>query len=94
VAAAAAGVILSAGYMLRTVRIVFYGDESHMVHEERRVDLGFRELITLWPMAILMLAMGVASPLWMRAIDEAAVTVSQTVAPHQAAGSPRVAEKR
>jgi NADH-quinone oxidoreductase subunit M len=87
VTAAAVGVILSAGYMLRAIQIVFYGDESHMVHEERRPDLGFGELVTLWPMVLLMLAMGIASPLWMRAIDEASVTVSQAVTDHSA-GTP------
>jgi NADH-quinone oxidoreductase subunit M len=77
VAAATVGVILSGAYMLRLVQNVFYGGESDMVREERRPDLGFRENVTVWPMAILMLAMGLASPLWTRAIDGAVVKLIQ-----------------
>jgi NADH-quinone oxidoreductase subunit M len=40
------------------------------------LDLGFREHITLWPMAVLMLAMGVLSPYWIKAIDPAMAPLS------------------
>jgi NADH-quinone oxidoreductase subunit M len=76
VAAATAGVILSAAYMLWMVQRVFYGSESGMVADLKVADIGFREQIAVWPMAVLMLLMGVASPYWMRAIDDAVVKLS------------------
>jgi NADH-quinone oxidoreductase subunit M len=76
VAAATAGVILSASYMLWMVQRVFYGSESGMVADLKVADIGFREQIAVWPMAVLMLLMGVASPYWMRAIDDAVVKLS------------------
>jgi NADH-quinone oxidoreductase subunit M len=76
VAAATAGVILSAAYMLWMVQRVFYGSESGMVAELKVADMGFREQIAVWPMAVLMLLMGVASPYWIRAIDDAVVKLS------------------
>lgn len=63
------GVILSAAYMLWMVQRVFYGPESPLVHQGGRRDLVAREHLALWPMAVLMLVMGVASPYWIRAID-------------------------
>jgi NADH-quinone oxidoreductase subunit M len=71
VSAATAGVILSASYMLWMIQRVFFGDVSRMVTELKVVDMGGREHIAIWPMAVLMLVMGVASPIWMRAIDGA-----------------------
>ena len=68
-AAATIGVILSAAYMLWMVQRVFYGTASEMVTANAAQDLNGREHIALWPMAVLMLVMGVASPYWMRAID-------------------------
>jgi NADH-quinone oxidoreductase subunit M len=76
VAAATAGVILSAAYMLWMVQRVFYGSESGMVADLKVADVGFREQIAVWPMAVLMLVMGVASPYWIRAIDDAVVKLS------------------
>lgn len=63
------GVILSAAYMLWMVQRVFYGPESPLVHQAPTRDLVTREHLALWPMAVLMLVMGVASPYWIRAID-------------------------
>ncbi len=71
VAAATVGVILGAAYMLGMVQKIFYGPESTMVTLRMVPDLGFREHVILWPMAILMLVMGVCSPYWMHAIDGA-----------------------
>jgi NADH-quinone oxidoreductase subunit M len=71
VAAATIGVILGAAYMLSMVQKIFYGPVSTMVTGRMVADLGVREHLTLWPMAILMLVMGVASPYWMRAINGA-----------------------
>jgi NADH-quinone oxidoreductase subunit M len=76
VSAATAGVILSACYMLWMIRRVFYGDVSRMVTELNVLDMGGREHAALWPMAVLMLAMGVVSPIWMRAIDGAVVKLA------------------
>ncbi len=92
VSAATAGVILSAAYMLWLVQRVFYGSESNMVTELSTPDMDFREGIAVWPMAVLMLWMGVASPLWMRAIDGAVVKLTPPAA--QIVPMPGVAEKR
>jgi NADH-quinone oxidoreductase subunit M len=87
VGVAALGVILSAAYMLWMVQRIFYGQPSSLVVNRVSVDLNAREHLTLWPMAILMLAMGVLSPYWIKAIDgamsglanPASVTASQSV---------------
>jgi NADH-quinone oxidoreductase subunit M len=83
VSAATAGVILSAAYMLWMIQRVFYGSQSSMVTDLNVADMNAREQIAVWPMAVLMLVMGVASPLWMRAIDGAVVKL---VSPAPAAG--------
>jgi NADH-quinone oxidoreductase subunit M len=71
VSAATVGVILSAAYMLGAIQRVFYGSKSTLVIERSTPDMAFREHLAVWPLAVLMLAMGIASPLWMRAIDGA-----------------------
>jgi NADH-quinone oxidoreductase subunit M len=76
VAVAAIGVILSASYMLWTVQRIFYGQPSSLAGDRPAPDLGFREQITLWPMAVLMLVMGVASPYWIKAIDGAMTSLA------------------
>lgn len=68
--AATIGVILSAAYMLKMIQRIFYGPESAMVKDRPTRDFFAHEHILLWPMAALMIAMGVASPFWMRAIDQ------------------------
>ncbi|MFZ0661664.1 MAG: NADH-quinone oxidoreductase subunit M [Acidobacteriaceae bacterium] len=68
--AATIGVILSAAYMLKMIQRIFYGPQSPMVTERRTRDFFAHEHILLWPMAALMIAMGVASPFWIRAIDQ------------------------
>lgn len=76
-ALATSGVILSAAYMLSMIQRVFYGGLGPK-SEQAACDLDVREHLALWPMIALFLAMGVASPLWMRAIDTfgtAAVTI-------------------
>jgi NADH-quinone oxidoreductase subunit M len=42
--------------------------------------MNFREHAAIWPIAVLMLLMGVASPIWMRAIDGAAVKLASPAA--------------
>jgi len=74
---ATTGVILTASYMLWMIQRIFYGDLGHKSTMMPAVDLDAREHLTLWPLAILMLAMGVASPFWMRAIDGAGTVLAQ-----------------
>jgi len=76
VSAAALGVILSAAYMLWLIQRVFYGTQSGMVTDLNVADMNARENIAVWPMVVLMLVMGVASPLWIRAIDGAVVKLA------------------
>ncbi len=76
-AAATIGVILSAAYMLWLVQRIFYGPTSSLVAGKDSPDLLFPEAVALWPVAVLMFIMGVASPFWIRAIDP---TVSALVA--------------
>ncbi len=94
VAAATAGVILSAAFMLGLVQKVFYGGESDMVREERSNDMGLREQLTVWPMVVLMLAMGLATPVWMRAIDDTVTRFVQPLASAPGASLPGMAEKQ
>ena len=68
--AATVGVILSAAYMLWLVQRVFYGPESSLSARDA-ADLRFPEQSVLWPLAILMLVMGVAPNLWFRDIQTA-----------------------
>src|SRR3979490_709825 len=68
---ATTGVIFTASYMLWMIQRVFYGDLNDNTADVPAPDLDAREHAALWPMAALMLLMGVASPIWMRAIDTA-----------------------
>ena len=68
--AAALGVILGAAYMLWLVQRLFYGPESPLAASMPGDDLHFRELAVLWPLAVLMLVMGVAPSLWLPAIEK------------------------
>ncbi len=67
---ATTGVILSASYMLWMVQRVFYGANSQLVERTVVPDLFAREKLTLWPIAILMLVMGVYSTYWFHAINQ------------------------
>jgi NADH-quinone oxidoreductase subunit M len=69
--AAAVGVILGAAYMLWLVQRLFYGPESKLALSKPPDDLHFRELAVLWPLAVLMLVMGLAPMLWLPAIETA-----------------------
>ncbi len=91
-ALATTGVIFSAAYMLTMIQRVFYADLGARSESIAPRDLDAREHLALWPMAILFLIMGVCSPIWMRAIDTAAVTMANHpavyVAPTPTAGVP------
>jgi formate hydrogenlyase subunit 3/multisubunit Na+/H+ antiporter MnhD subunit len=64
----ASGVIWGAWYLLWMYQRVFYGPISH--DENRTVpDIDRREQFALWPLTVMALIMGVASPYWMRSID-------------------------
>jgi NADH-quinone oxidoreductase subunit M len=64
------GVILTAAYMLWTVQRIFYGPESK-VSATSAPDLRLGEQLVLWPLAVLMLVMGVSPNFWFRAIEMA-----------------------
>jgi NADH-quinone oxidoreductase subunit M len=76
--AATFGVILGAAYMLGMIRQIFYGPQSSLVTARSIPDLNGREHLTLWPMAALMLVMGVISPYWMHAINDGVTGLADT----------------
>lgn len=69
-ALATTGVILSASYMLSMIQRVFYGSLNSKPATVAAHDLEAREHLALWPAVALFLIMGVASPFWMKAIDQ------------------------
>jgi NADH-quinone oxidoreductase subunit M len=69
-AVATLGVILSAAYMLWLVQRIFYGQESK-VASAGAADLRLGEQLVLWPLAALMLLMGVSPNFWLHAIEMA-----------------------
>jgi formate hydrogenlyase subunit 3/multisubunit Na+/H+ antiporter MnhD subunit len=68
--AATVTVILGASYMLWLVQRLFYGPESAMTASQPVLDLRFHEIAVLAPLAVLMLAMGVAPNYWLRPIEK------------------------
>jgi NADH-quinone oxidoreductase subunit M len=69
--AATLGVILGAAYMLWLVQRLFYGPESAMATSKTADDLQFGESAVLWPLAVLMLIMGISPNLWLKTIQSA-----------------------
>ncbi len=63
------GVILSAAYMLWMVQRVFYGQPAGDGALLNPTDMNWRERAAVWPTIAMMIALGVASVFWMRAID-------------------------
>ncbi len=63
------GVIFSAAYLLTMIQRVFYADLGSTTAERPTWDITAREHLALWPLVILFLVMGVASPLFTRALD-------------------------
>jgi NADH-quinone oxidoreductase subunit M len=86
--AATLTIILGAAYALWLVQKLFYGPESKMTSETAALDLRLNEWVALIPLAALMLVMGVAPSIWMRAIER---SVTQPV--KQMAESPRFTVK-
>jgi len=71
----ASGVIWGACYLLWMYQKVFYG-EIHHAENKTLADIDGRERISLVPLMVLAVVMGVVSPYWMRGIDPA---VSSTI---------------
>jgi NADH-quinone oxidoreductase subunit M len=85
---ATTGVIFGAAYILTMIQRVFYSDLGPRPATIAPRDLDAREHLTLWPLAILFLVMGLASPYWMRAINPVAtaLAVPTSTAPASATG--------
>jgi NADH-quinone oxidoreductase subunit M len=83
VACASLGVILAAGYVLWMVQRVLYG-EVHNPENASLPDLSAREGVVLVPLAALALFMGVASPLFTRAIEPTVDALVRNVRFHAA----------
>jgi NADH-quinone oxidoreductase subunit M len=64
------GVILGAAYMLWLVQRLFYGPLSELAEATLPEDLYPGQLAVLWPLAVLMLTMGVAPSLWLQSIEK------------------------
>jgi len=77
---ATTGVIFGAAYMLTMIQRIFYGSLGRRTEEVAGWDLDAREHLALWPLVVLFLAMGVASPIWMKAIDATALTMADVPA--------------
>jgi len=83
---AATGVIWSACYMLWMYQRVFYGKITNLANS-RLADANPRERMALWPLVIMAILMGIASPLWIRQMEPAiADALPKIAAPQPAAG--------
>jgi NADH-quinone oxidoreductase subunit M len=82
----ASGVIWGAAYLLVMYQKVFYGP---IHHDENKTlpDIGAREQISLWPLAVMALVMGVVSPYWMKSIDPSVAAVRTQNAAQAASAS-------
>jgi NADH-quinone oxidoreductase subunit M len=87
---ATTGVIFTASYMLWMIQRVFYGNLNDNTGDVPVPDLDAREHFALWPMVALMLLMGVASPIWMRAIDTAGTYFAQEPVLTEPASTPAI----
>ncbi len=93
-AVATLGIIFSAAYMLWMVQRVFYGAPSAHVTGLVRPDVNWRERAALWPTVALMIAMGVASLFWMRAIDLTVPAMAPKIATAHTAFDARIGSTR
>ncbi len=82
----ASGVIWGAAYLLVMYQKVFYGP---IHHDENKTlpDIDAREQISLWPLAVMALVMGVVSPYWMKSIDPSVAAVRTQNAAQAASAS-------
>ena len=67
--AAALGTILGAAYMLWLIQRLFFGPENALASSKPPHDLRLGQLAVLWPLAALMLVMGLAPMLWLSTIE-------------------------
>jgi NADH-quinone oxidoreductase subunit M len=67
---AALGVILGAWYMLWLVQRIFYGAPSKLTEPHRATDLDFGECLTLAPLVVLTLVMGLAPGIWLGTLQQ------------------------
>ena len=72
----ASGVIWGACYLLWMYQKVFYGPIRREENKSLR-DLDGREQISLWPVAVMAVIMGVISPYWMKTIDPAVAEINR-----------------
>ena len=72
------GVILGAAYMLWLVQRLFYGPESALSKSTSAQDLHIGEQTVLWPLAVLMLVMGVAPSPWIATIEKSAPALKES----------------
>ena len=81
--AAALGIILGAAYMLWLVQRLFYGSESTLTAAKSPGDLNTGELLTLIPVVVLMLVMGLMPGPWLAAIETSSrpPALNETAAP-------------
>lgn len=73
---ATTGVILSAAYMLLMIQRVFYGELGVVPEATAPRDLNAREHLAMWPMVVLFLLMGLASPYWTKTLDQNATSMA------------------
>ncbi len=63
------------------IQRLFYGDLNENTADVPVPDVTAREHLALWPLIVVMLLMGVASPYWLRAIDTAGTYFAQEPPP-------------
>jgi len=68
--AATLGMIPGAAYMLWLIQRLFFGPESALALSKPPEDLHRGQMAVVWPLAALMLLMGVAPGLWLPAIEQ------------------------
>jgi len=61
---------ISGTAMLWLIQRLFFGPESELATSKPPEDLRAGQMIVLWPLAVLMLVMGVAPGLWLPAIEK------------------------
>ena len=79
--AATLGVILSAAYLLTLIQRVFYGPVSNLTPINPKLDLDGRERLVLWPLAVLMLVMGIQPNIWLSGIQSGVSPLSDAAKP-------------
>jgi NADH-quinone oxidoreductase subunit M len=75
---ATSGVIWGAGYLLWMYQKVFYGQITNAKNKTLQ-DIDGRERISLVPLVVMSVIMGVASPYWMKSIEPAVISTIQRV---------------